>query len=98
MAYTRATMPGQLQLRAAAVPGWSKGLLIGGAFFIPLVWVVGDDNLFDWTLARLSEQFGETADFRHLLAYLLCVVVLLIPAGVVLQLFGAWRLRRQSGS
>ena len=86
----------QMQLRARAVPGWVKGPVFVGVFLGPLVWVIGDDNLFDWTLAWLGAVFGQEAEFRHLLAYLLCVIVLLIPAGVGVQLLGGWRLRKRA--
>jgi hypothetical protein len=83
----------RMQRRAHATPGWLRGLLIGGAFVVPILLVPGDDNLFDWTLAWLGRVFGPDAPYRHVAAYLLCVMALLVPAGVVLQLYGARRLR-----
>lgn len=83
----------KMQQRARAVPGWVKGIVLTGVFVVPFVWVLGDDNPFDWALASITALAGDEADFRHLLAYLVCVLVLLIPAGVGLQLLGGWRLR-----
>lgn len=83
----------RMQRRARATPAWLRGLLVGGAFVVPILLVPGDDNLFDWTLAWLGRVFGPDAPYRHVAAYLLCVVALLVPAGVLLQLYGAWRLR-----
>jgi magnesium-transporting ATPase (P-type) len=87
----------QMQLRARAVRAWLKGVVFVAVFLVPLVWVVGDDNPFDWTLAWLSAAFGEDADFRHVLAYMICVLVLLVPGGMLIQAVGAWRLRKGSG-
>ncbi|EDM80327.1 hypothetical protein PPSIR1_11145 [Plesiocystis pacifica SIR-1] len=84
----------QMQRRAAAVPKALTGLSVAAVFVVPLVWVIGEDNIFDWTLAWITSMAGEGADLRHLLAYLLCVMILLVPTGVAIQLVGHWRLSR----
>ncbi|PRP97356.1 hypothetical protein [Enhygromyxa salina] len=83
-----------LQHRARAAPGWLAGVVFTTVFLLPFVWVVGDNNPFDWTLDWLSATFGADADYRHVLAYLVCVVMLLIPGGILVQSVGALRLRK----
>lgn len=79
----------QFQQRAQACPTWIRTPVILLSFALPLIWVVCGSAPFTVTLDFLSEQFGETAEFRHALSYLLCVLSLLLPAGLLVQVVGA---------
>ncbi|MGH1348629.1 MAG: hypothetical protein ACRBN8_44205 [Nannocystales bacterium] len=85
-----------LQAQARAAPAWLRRTIIALPFFLPLVWIVGDDTPFDWVLAIVTDLAGKDADLRHLTAYLLCVLVLLIPGGLLLQVVGRARLKRSA--
>lgn len=84
----------RLQAHAQAAPAWLRRSVVAVPFLLPLVWVAGDDTPFDCVLASVTNLVGEAADLRHLTAYLLWVLALLIPAGLLLQVVGRARLRR----
>lgn len=84
----------QLQAQARAAPRWLRVVLVTVPFALPWVWVVGTDTPFDTMLAFVTDLAGQGADLRHVTAYALCVLGLLVPGGVVLQLVGRARLRR----
>ncbi len=81
----------QLHARGRAAPSWLRGVVALACFGVPLVWVLGEDNLFDVFLRLVTRLAGPTADLRHLLAYLLCTLVLLVPGGLLIQLVGGVR-------
>ena len=78
--------------RGRAVPGWLSGLLITGAFVVPMFWATGDDTPFDWVLALLADLEGP----RYAAAYLICVLGCLLPVLVFVQVFGAIRIRQRN--
>lgn len=81
--------------RGRAVPGWLTGILISGAFILPLVWVVGDDTPFDLALSLVTQLAGDEGP-RHLASYLICALACLVPVVVFIQVYGAIRVRRQN--
>lgn len=74
--------------RRSAVPKWLSVLAVLFAFFFPIYLVIRENNLFDLILNWIITFTGPEANYIHLLSYLLCVVMLLFPAGLLLQLIG----------
>lgn len=82
--------------RRAAVPKWLTVLAVLFAFFIPIYLVIGQNNLFDLILNWIISFTGPEANYIHILSYLLCVLLLLFPAGLLLQLVGFIILKNKS--
>lgn len=71
--------------------------LLTAAFVVPLWWVVSTDTPFDTVRGWILETFGEDSEYTYLLAYLLCVIPLLIPAGIIIRL-ASWMTQRRANA
>lgn len=74
--------------RRDIVPKWLNYTLALLSFFVPLVLIPGEDNLFDKILNFIISFTGPEKEYIHLLAYLICVLLFLVLTGICLQLIG----------
>lgn len=84
----------RVRARGRAAPRWLSGLLVIGAFILPVFWVMGDNTPFDWVFALIADLEGP----RYAAAYLICVLGCLLPVLVFIQLVGGMRVRRNDAS
>lgn len=83
------------QARAAAAPRWLNASAAIVPFVVPIPFTVGAWGPYGAILDGLHDVVGDV-DYVHLLAYLLCVVPLVLIGGALVQLVGHRRLTRSN--
>ena len=84
--------------RREFVPKWITYSVILLAFFFPLFLVIGENNLFDYILDFIKRLAGPNESYIHLLAYLICFLILLFPAVIFLQIIGHFKMMSNTKS
>ena len=83
-----------IRKRSRAVPEWLRVIIILFTLFYPMVLVIVEDNLFDIVRDAFTGISGPEVPYLYTASYLMCVLILLIPTNIIMQLIGHWLLNR----
>lgn len=86
----------RIKARGAAAPSSTKTLVLLAVFVLPLMMLIANLPPYSTFLSLITDTVGEGEDYRHLLAYLICALILLVPGGIIIQRAGAKAIRNRS--